>query len=134
MEEPEWVELDAVLALHRRGIALHGGLDGIRDHGLLESALHRPKNRRHYEDVDLLDLAATYAAAISGNHPFLDGNKRAAFLCMTLFLRLNGYRLLASQADAARTMLALAAGQIGIVELTAWLRANVATTPPPSAA
>ncbi|MEI9963714.1 MAG: type II toxin-antitoxin system death-on-curing family toxin [Caulobacteraceae bacterium] len=127
MAEPRWIEIEAVIALHDRSLALHGGAEGIRDRGLLESALARPLNRFSYEGVDdLAELAATYAAAVSANHPFADGNKRAAFLCLTLFLRLNGRRLTASQVDATRTILALAAGELSIEALAAWVRANLA--------
>ncbi len=127
MGEPAWIELDAILALHERTIALHGGAARVRDRGLLESALARAPNRYNYEGTaDLAALAATYAVAVSSNHPFADGNKRAAFLCMALFLRLNGLRLKASQVDAARTMYALAADEIGVEALTDWMRRNCA--------
>ncbi len=124
--EPVWVRIEAIKVLHERSLALHGGPSGVRDGGLLESALDRPKNRFHYDSVsDLIELAATYAVAVSGNHPFADGNKRAAFHAMTLFLRLNSKRLVADQADAARTIFRLAAGEISEVELTDWLRTRV---------
>jgi death-on-curing protein len=126
MAEPTWLQAEALIVLHNRSLALHGGPEGIRDFGLLESALQRPLNRFHYEGVeDIVDLAATYAAAISGNHPFVDGNKRAAFQAMTLFLRVNGKRLVADQADAALTIMALAAGKLDIDGLAAWLRTRV---------
>lgn len=122
--------MQALIVLHERSLALHGGPSGVRDPGLLASALERPKNRFHYENViDLAELAASYAAAVSGNHPFVDGNKRAAFHAMTLFLRVNGLRLVADQADAARTIFRLAAGEIGIAELTEWLRPRVVDAP-----
>jgi death-on-curing protein len=125
--EPAWLRSEAIRVLHERSLALHGGPSGVRDEGLLESALERPKNRFHYEGVDdLIELAATYAVAVSGNHPFIDGNKRAAFHAMTLFLRINDKRLAADQADAARTIFRLAAGEIGLPELVAWLRPRVA--------
>ena len=123
--EPAWIALEAILALHDRSIALHGGAGGMRDQGLLESALNRPVNRYHYEGVtDLAALAATYAVAVSSNHPFADGNKRAAFQCLALFLRLNGRRLTATQVDAARTILGVAAGEVDLETLTLWVRAN----------
>ena len=123
--EPVWIALEALLALHDRTIALHGGAEGVRDTGLLESALMRPINRFQYEGVDdLPTLAADYADAINSNHPFADGNKRAAFQALTLFLRLNGLRLTASQVDAAKTILGLAAGNLGAKELADWVRAN----------
>jgi len=124
--EPVWVRIEALKVLHERSLALHGGPSGVRDEGLLESALERPKNRFHYEGVDdIVELAATYAVAVSSNHPFVDGNKRAAFHAMTLFLRLNGLRLVADQADAARTIFKLAAGELDIPALTEWLRTRV---------
>lgn len=124
--EPVWVHVEALKVLHERSLALHGGPSGVRDHGLLQSALERPKNRFHYEGVtDIAELAATYAVEISGNHPFADGNKRAAFHAMALFLRLNGLRLKTDQAEAARTIYRLAAGELDILALTAWLRTRV---------
>ena len=101
----------------------------MREAGLIEAALMRPINRFEYEGVDdLATLAAIYADAISSNHPFTDGNKRAAFHALTLFLRLNGMRLTANQVDAARTILALAAGKLPLDELAAWVRANSSPT------
>ncbi|HJV42442.1 type II toxin-antitoxin system death-on-curing family toxin [Caulobacter sp.] len=124
--EPIWVRIEALKVLHERSLAVHGGPSGVRDGGLLESALERPKNRFHYEALaDVLELAATYAVAISGNHPFVDGNKRAAFHAMALFLRLNGLRLKADQTDAALTIFKLAAGELDIPTLTEWLRTRV---------
>ena len=124
-QQPAWIELEALLALHDRTIALHGGLQGVRDLGLLKSALMRPINRLEYEGiVDLPYLAAVYADAISSDHPFADGNKRAAFQALTLFLRLNGLRLTASQVDAARTMLKFAARELEVEALAIWVRAN----------
>ena len=129
MAEPEWIDLGAVRALHDRSIALHGGLPGLRDEGLLESALDRPKNRYFYEGVeDVVDLAATYCVAVASNHPFADGNKRAAFLCLLLFLRLNGKHLTADRVDATRIVLAVAAGEIDADQLAAWIRRNLAPT------
>ena len=125
MTEPVWIEPEAVLALHGRTLALHGGAEGIRDEGLLESALNRPRNRHHYEQLaDIPELAATYAVAISSNHPFTDGNKRTAFLCLTLFLRLNGLSLKSDQVDAARTMFAVAAGRTDVDAQAAWIRSR----------
>lgn len=121
--EPRWISREAILVLHDRSIALHGGAQGLRDEGLLDSALARPLNRFHYEgETDIHVLAATYLVALASNHPFADGNKRAAFLAAGLFLRLNGWRLTAAQADAARTVLAVAAGDRDLEPLTAWLR------------
>ncbi len=123
---PRWISKAGVILLHDRSLALHGGLVGLRDEGLLESALARPLNRHAYEAVeDIVDLAATYALALSSNHPFIDGNKRTAFLAMGLFLEKNGQHLIAGQADATLTMLKVASGEIDIDGLTAWLRVNV---------
>lgn len=114
-----------MLVLHARSLALHGGGEGVRDEGLLEGALQRPQNLNYYEGVeDLAVLAATYAVAISENQPFIDGNKRAAFHCLTLFLRLNGKRLKADQAEAALTILSLAAGTLNDTTLANWIRAH----------
>ena len=124
--EPAWVRIEALKVLHERSLALHGGPSGVRDEGLLASALERPRNRFHYERVDdIVELAATYAVAVSSNHPFVDGNKRAAFHAMALFLRLNGSRLVADQADAARTIFKLAAGELDIPALTEWLQTRI---------
>lgn len=125
MAEPEWIEIATVKAAHDRSIALHGGLPGLRDEGLLESAMERPRNRHFYEGIeDICELAATYCVAVASNHPFADGNKRAAFLCLLLFLRLNGRKLTAARVDATRTVLGVAAGEIDIAPLTIWTRAN----------
>ena len=121
--EPRWISKQALLILHDRSISLHGGAAGLRDEGLLESALGRPVNRFHYEgETDVRALAATYLVAIASNHPFVDGNKRAAFLGAGLFLQRNGWKLTASQADAARTVLEVAAGSRDIDALAAWIR------------
>lgn len=136
--EPRWVSKEALLALHDRSLALHGGALGVRDEGLLESALARPANRHHYDGVaDVCELAATYLIALASNHAFVDGNKRAAFSAAGLFLRLNGRRLAAAQADAARTVLAVAAGGRDIDDLAAWIRErsiDEELRPPPAAA
>lgn len=125
MADPVWIEKQALLVLHSRSLAVHGGADGIRDEGLLESALHRPVNRFQYEGVDdLAELAATYGVAIARNHPFLDGNKRAAFQSAALFLRLNGLRLSADRIDATRTVFAVAAREVDIPAFADWLRRN----------
>jgi death-on-curing protein len=128
--EPRWPAKESLIVLHDRSIALHGGAPGLRDAGLLESALARPANRLRYEQVDdICVLAATYLVAVASNHPFADGNKRAAFLAAGLFLRLNGRRLVAEQADAARAVLAVAAGQREIDEIAGWIRARSIVEP-----
>jgi death on curing protein len=123
--EPRWISKETVLVLHDRTLALHGGAPGVKDAGLLASPLARPVNRFHYEGVgDICTLAAIYLVAIASNHPFIDGNKRAAFLAAGLFLRLNGRRLTAGQADAARATLAVAAGERDVEPLAEWIRAR----------
>lgn len=129
-QEPRWISKEALLILHDRSIALHGGAPGLRDDGLLESALARPINRFHYEgDQDLCVLAATYLLGLVSNHPFADGNKRAGFLAAGLFLRLNGLRLTANQADAARVVLEVAAGSRELAPLAGWIRRNSTRAP-----
>jgi death-on-curing protein len=122
---PEWLEIDTILIAHDESLATDGGAAGLRDRGLLESALERPLNRFHYEgEDDACALAATYGVGIAKNHPFADGNKRTAFIAMATFLLLNGRPLQASQDDATVTMLAVAAGEIDIDALAYWIRAN----------
>lgn len=131
MIEPAWVALEAVLLLHEESIAEHGGLAGVRDLGLLESALARPQNLFAYEGVsDIARLAAAYAAGIARNHPFADGNKRAAFLALGLFVAINGWRLVADKAEATIVMLDLAAGELEEEALAAWIRARLARRSP----
>lgn len=126
MTEPRWLTKTGLVLLHDRSLALHGGSPGLRDEGLLESALARPLNRYGYEDVsDVIDLAATYAVGLSSNHPFIDGNKRTAFLAAGVFLEKNGLSLTADPVSATLTMLKVAAGEMDIDALAAWLRANV---------
>lgn len=109
--------------LHAEGLALFGGAAGLRDAGLLESALARPENLHAYAgDADICRLAAAYAAGIARNHPFVDGNKRAAFAAMGVFLKLNGLNLVAPQQVATAAMLDLAAGDLPEEALAAWLR------------
>ena len=120
-----WVDRRALLLLHAESLAEHGGSAGLRDEGLLDSALARPLNLVAYGEPDLADLAAAYAFGLAKNHPFVDGNKRAAFLGAGLFLALNGFRLRASQVDATQAMLALAADELSDEAFARWLRANV---------
>ena len=117
-----WVDKRALLLLHDESLTEHGGAAGLRDEGLLESALARPVNLAAYGEPDYADLAAAYASGLAKNHPFVDGNKRAAFLAVGLFLALNGYRLAADEAEATLTMLALAAGEIKEKAFAQWLR------------
>ena len=125
MTEPVWIRDDVVLALHDRQLAEHGGACGTRDPGLLDSALNTPRQLFHYEKSDLVTLAAAYAFSLTGNHPFVDGNKRTAYVCMRLFLRLNGLDIRADRADKIRVMLDLAAGRVDRKALAAWLRERV---------
>ena len=125
MKEPIWLKLQAILILHRESLEEHGGLDGVRDQGLLESALARPKNLFHYEGVtDVCRLAAAYSFGLAKNHPFNDGNKRAAFLSAVAFIELNGRSFKASQIDAIQTVLRLAAGEITEKAFAIWLANN----------
>lgn len=120
-----WVDKQALLLLHGESVAEHGGAAGIRDAGLLDSALARAQNLAAYGDPDVAALAAAYGAGISQNHPFVDGNKRAAFLSVGLFLALNGYRLVATQAEATLAIMSLAAGELKEEEFAAWLRGHI---------
>ena len=123
MTEPRWLVVAHVLAIHSDQIQAHGGPLGLRDRGLLESALERPQNRFHYEaETDLALLAAAYGFGIAKNHPFVDGNKRVAFQAMYLFLGLNGLRIDASEEQVVGTVLSLASGDLDELGLTAWLR------------
>jgi death on curing protein len=126
MSEPRWLDVELVLAIHDMQIAEHGGGAGVRDHGLLESALARPLNMAAYGDPDLCALAAGYAFGIACNHPFIDGNKRTALVACELFLDLNGVDLQADDATCVDAFIALAAGELSEEALTDWLRANSA--------
>lgn len=121
-----WINRRALLLLHGESLVLHGGAQGIRDEGLLDSALSRPENLAAYGQPDVFDCAAAYAFGLAKNHPFIDGNKRAGFLGAGMFLRLNGYRLTASQQDATLTMLALAASELSEADYADWLRQHSA--------
>ena len=117
-----WIDKQALLLLHDESLAEHGGATGIRDEGLLDSALARPLNLNTYGTPDLADISACYVIGLAKNHAFVDGNKRAAFLATGLFLHLNGYRLSVSQVDATLTILAVAAGEMDEAGFAAWLR------------
>ncbi len=127
--EPIWVRDDVVHAIHRRQLAEHGGGDGVRDEGLLASALARPKNCLAYSDPppDLAALAAAYAYGIARNHPFVDGNKRTAFVVCRTFLKLNGQHVAASQEEKYRVFLRLAEGRLDEDELADWIRGHAST-------
>jgi death-on-curing protein len=124
-KEPLWIEERDALAIHDRLLALHGGAAGLRDHGLLESALARPRQHHTYAGTaDIVAMAALYTAGIVRNHPFVDGNKRTGFVLGVLFLELHGYEFKASEEDATQAVLALAAGTVDEAAYGAWLRAN----------
>ena len=125
MSDPIWVSRAALELLHDESLKEHGGAEGFRDPGLLDSALARAQNLYAYEEVnDACRLAATYAFGIVKNHPFADGNKRAAFIAAGLFLRMNGMRLHADKAEAVLVMLDLASGELTELQFAAWLRKN----------
>ena len=119
-----WIRLGEATAIHAEQIAEHGGLEGIRDQGLLESTLARPENLAAYGKPDVCDLAAAYAYGLARNHPFADGNKRTAFVVSVTFLILNGRDLTATEVDVVEAVLKLAAGALAEAELADWFRAN----------
>ncbi len=123
--EPPWIAKKALLLLHEESLAEFGGARSLRDAGLLESALARPHNNPAYHPASsLAELAASYGYGIAKNHAFVDGNKRAAFLCIGLFLAINGHRLTANQVDATETMFALVAGELTEQQLALWIAQN----------
>jgi len=126
MKEPVWIRQDVVVKMHEEALMLHGGPEGVRDSGLLESALMRPRNLFAYaeQDVSLAMFAAAYAKGIVANHPFVDGNKRTAFTVSVTFLKLNGLELTATREDRALTFWRLAAGGISEEQLAEWFERN----------
>ncbi len=130
MTEPEWVESSVVLAIHDEQLAEHGGASGVRDVGLLESALARPLNLFSFGAPDIPALAAAYAFGIVRNHPFIDGNKRTGLVVAELFLMLNGLTLTANDEACVLTILALAAGDLSEEDLAGWIRRNCAPIAP----
>jgi death on curing protein len=125
-KEPLWIEERDALAIHDRLLALHGGGTGLRDLGLLQSALARPRQHYSYADTsDVIDMAALYTAGIVRNHPFIDGNKRTGFVIGVLFLELHGFAFKASEEDATQAVMALASGTLDESGYAAWLRQNV---------
>ncbi len=124
--EPVWLEAAEAMAIHDRQLAEHGGGTGVRDAGMLESALGRPINRWAYGEDDRCALAAAYAFGIARNHPYVDGNKRTAWVLARLFLAVNGVRIAFAPEDAIRTVLALAAGELSEEELGDWFRGHLA--------
>jgi death on curing protein len=125
MSEPNWIRLESVVDAHSKQLQRHGGIAGVRDAGLLESALSRPRNLFAYGSPDLAALAASYAFGIVRNHPFLDGNKRTALATCRAFLLINGYSVAASQDEKASQILKLAAGEIAEEEFGEWLRGRL---------
>lgn len=128
MTEPVWIDLKVVLAIHDEQLAEHGGQPGVRDNGLLESAMARPRNQFAYGEHSLARLAASYAFGLSRNHPFLDGNKRSSLVVAELFLALNGSELTATDAECVTTFLRLAAGDLTEEQLAEWIAGY--STPP----
>ncbi len=126
MIEPRWLALIHILAIHSDQIRGHGGSLGLRDRGLLESTLDRPRNRLRYEpDSDLPALAAAYGFGLANNHPFIDGNKRVAFQSMYPFLGLNGFRIEAPEEEVVAVVLSLASGDVDESGLADWLRQHI---------
>jgi death-on-curing protein len=119
---PSWLTVEEVVALHERQLRRFGGPSGIRDPGALESAVNRPRNKWEYEGAEMADLAASYAYDIARNHQFVEGNKRAAFITMVLFLRKNRIPFAPPQAEATAIILALAAGEVSETSLARWVR------------
>ena len=125
MNEPEWLSVNILLDIHSEQLALFGGPDGVRDLGLLESALARPINKFAYGEGNIAALAAAYAFGIAKNHPFVDGNKRAAFASIIVFPGLNGIDLVAPPEQATAVIMALAAGEIGEDDVARWIADNL---------
>jgi len=119
-----WIATEVLYAVHEEQLAEHGGLAGLRDANALESAVARAEQLAHYGAPDAADLAAAYGFGIARNHPFSDGNKRTAFVAVELFLALNGFELVASDADCVTTMLGLAAGDLAESAFAEWIRTH----------
>ena len=122
MNSWQWIVEGVIIAVHAEQIAEHGGKNGLRDRGLLSSALARPRNIAGYKVPTVFDLAAAYAYGIVKNHPFIDGNKRTGFLVAYIFLAMNGWKLTASEASAVEAVLALASGGMSEAEFADWLK------------
>lgn len=121
---PKWLTYDQVIAIHSRQLRRFGGATGLRDEGLLRSAIERPINKWHYEQAELPELAAAYAFGLAKNHAFVDGNKRMAFMSMMTFLWKNGVRFAPDQAQATKIIMSLAAGEVSEESLARWIRDN----------
>jgi death on curing protein len=124
MSEPIWLDVEEIIDMHAEQLAIFGGPEGVRDRGLLESAISRPVNQWHYEQADMAALAAAYAFGLARNHAFVDGNKRIAFHAMMVFLRSNGVAFAPDPAHATAIILSLAAGEVSEESLTRWIRDN----------
>ena len=124
VSEPKWLTYDQLIAIHSRQLRRFGGAAGLRDDGLLRSAIERPINKWHYEQRELAELAAAYAFGLAKNHAFVDGNKRIAFMSMMTFLRKNGVRFAPEQAHATSMIMSLAAGEVSEESLARWIRVN----------
>ena len=122
--EPKWLTYDQIIAIHSRQLRRFGGAAGLRDDGLLRSAIGRPVNKWHYEQAELAELAAAYAFGLAKNHAFVDGNKRIAFMSLMIFLHRNGVRFAPDQAHATKMILSLAAGEVSEESLARWIRDN----------
>jgi death on curing protein len=124
MSEPFWLSSQMIVAIHDEQLTIHGGAGGLRDEGMLESALDRPRNKWTYEQAELPELAAAYGFGIARNHPFVDGNKRTALLALYTFLGVNGVDFDVPEAEAASIILSLAAGEVSEESLARWIRDN----------
>jgi death-on-curing protein len=124
MSEPLWLTRQIVEAIHDEQLTAHGGAGGLRDEGMLESALARPQNKWAYEQAELAELAAAYAFGVARNHPFVDGKKRTSLLVLYTFLGLNGVDFIVSEAEAVAMILSLAAGEVSEESLARWIRDN----------
>ena len=125
MSEPIWLDVDEIIDMHAEQLAIFGGPEGLRDHGLLESAILRPVNQWSYGQTDMAALAAAYAFGLARNHAFVDGNKRIAFHAMMVFLRVNDIPFAPDPAHAAAIIVSLAAGEVSEESLTRWIRDNL---------
>ena len=122
MTEPFWLTRQMAVAIHDEQLTIHGGASGLRDEGMLESALDRPKNRWSYEQAEFAESAAAYAFGIARNDPFVDGNKRTALLALHTFLGVNGVDFVVPEAEAAAMILSFAAGEVSEESLTRWIK------------
>jgi death on curing protein len=125
MKNRVWLRADVMMAVHEEQLAEHGGAAGVRDPGLFDSAIARAQNMAHYGEPDAAELAAAYGCGLARNHPFIDGNKRTAFVAAELFLECNGFGLLADDVDCVLTMLAVASGTLNQTQFADWIRQHM---------